>query len=428
MKYRGGKIGRRGMLAAAGSLAMWDSSAKAGAGIGETPQSLPALARWIDRLRSPTGGEMVGIQQSGKGAITRTAQSKARDVVSVKDFGATGGNAALDTAAINAAIDTGSHVFFPIGVYSYVPSGKALAFGQVLYGESPLTTRIAKVDRSGDMFTMAAGSGLRDIGLQGNGGILTGRGLVIGASTANITLQNVNILDMNGYTVEVTANNGGSQLRIIGGIYDRTDPALAAIQMPSGDTQATPRHLVGVSSTGVLIDTAGADSLLLTGIYTRDVFFGAASKKVILSGSRISTLGGVVTVKGTDNVVTGNAVAGSITIHSGAATCVVSGNVVVTASSNTDNSAVGANTTDFRYRGSKTYDPGSIADGAAGSTTVTCTGAKMGMIASAAISMDQAGLMLAAYVSAPDTVTVRYQNESGGTVDLGSHTLRVEAR
>lgn len=428
MEYRGGKIGRRGMLAAAGSAAIWDSSAKAGAGTCETPQSLQSLARSIDRLRSPTGGDMVGIQQSGTGAITRTAQSKARDLVSVKDFGAVGGNATIDTAAINAAIDTGKHVFFPIGVYSYVPSGKALAFGQVLYGESPLTTRIAKVDRDGDMFKMAAGSGLRDIGLQGNGDFLTGRGLVIGAGTANITLQNVNILDMNGYAVEVTANNGGSQLRIMGGIYDRTNPALAAIQMPSGDTQATPRHLVGASSTGVLIDTAGADSLLLTGIYTRAVFFGAASKKVILSGSRISTLGGAMTVKGTDNVVTGNAVAGSITVDSGAATCVVSGNVVVTASSNIDNSAVGENVTDFRYRGSKTYNPGTVADGAADSTTVTCTGARMGMIAAAAISVDQAGVMLTAYVSAADTVTVRYQNESGSAVDLASHTLRVEAR
>lgn len=433
MRYSGGKIGRRSLLAAAGSFAIWDSSAKTGAATGETPQSLTALAQSIDRLRSSAGGEMVGIQQSEAGAITRTAQSKARDIVSVKDFGAVGGNAALDTAAINAAIDTGKHVFFPIGVYSYVPSGKALAFGQVLYGESPLTTRIAKVDSDGDMFTMAAGSGLRDIGLQGNGGIYTGklagRGLVIGADTSNITLQNVNILDMYGYAVEVTANNGGSQLRIIGGIYDRTNPALAAIQMPEADTEATPRHLVGVASTGVLIDTGGADNLLLTGIYTRDVFFGAASKKVILSGSRISTLGGVMIVKGTDNAVSGNSIAGSITVDSGAATCVVSGNVVVGASANVDNSALGANVTDFRYGGSKTYDPRRIADGAAHSTTVTCIGARMGMIASAAISIDQAGVTLTAYVSAADTVTVRYQNESGGgAVDLASHNLRVEAR
>lgn len=199
--------------------------------------------------------------------------------------------------------------------------------------------------------------------------------------------------------------------------------------MPEADTEATPRHLVGVASTGVLIDTGGADNLLLTGIYTRDVFFGAASKKVILSGSRISTLGGVMIVKGTDNAVSGNSIAGSITVDSGAATCVVSGNVVVGASANVDNSALGANVTDFRYGGSKTYDPRRIADGAAHSTTVTCIGARMGMIASAAISIDQAGVTLTAYVSAADTVTVRYQNESGGgAVDLASHNLRVEAR
>lgn len=59
MEYRGGKIGRRGMLAAAGSFAVWDSSATLGA-TAAPPQSVPALAQYIDHLRSPTGGEMVG--------------------------------------------------------------------------------------------------------------------------------------------------------------------------------------------------------------------------------------------------------------------------------------------------------------------------------------------------------------------------------
>jgi hypothetical protein len=79
--------------------------------------------------------------------------------------------------------------------------------------------------------------------------------------------------------------------------------------------------------------------------------------------------------------------------------------------------------------GSKTYDPGSLADGVGETTTVTVTGAALGDYAEASFSLDLAGLQLTAYVSAADTVTVRFQNETGaGPVDLGSGTLRARVR
>lgn len=73
--------------------------------------------------------------------------------------------------------------------------------------------------------------------------------------------------------------------------------------------------------------------------------------------------------------------------------------------------------------GSKTYDPGSLADGASTSTTVTVTGATLGKAALATFSLDLAGVLPTAYVSAADTVTVYLTNHSGGVVDLGSGTL-----
>jgi len=60
--------------------------------------------------------------QSGTGAVSRTIDSKLGDVLSVRDFGATGDGVTDDAAAIQLAIDAaetalGGEVFFPLGIY-----------------------------------------------------------------------------------------------------------------------------------------------------------------------------------------------------------------------------------------------------------------------------------------------------------------------
>lgn len=76
--------------------------------------------------------------------------------------------------------------------------------------------------------------------------------------------------------------------------------------------------------------------------------------------------------------------------------------------------------------GSATYDPASLIDGAGATTTVTVTGAALGdYVAHASFSLDLQSITLTAYVSAANTVSVRFQNESTATVDLASGTIRV---
>lgn len=76
--------------------------------------------------------------------------------------------------------------------------------------------------------------------------------------------------------------------------------------------------------------------------------------------------------------------------------------------------------------GSSTYDPPSLIDGAGATTTVTLTGAALGdFVETVSFSLDLQGITVTGYVSAANTVSVRFQNESGATVDLASGTIRV---
>lgn len=90
---------------------------------GVTIQTLDNVGAGVDgaNLAASSGSSLVGFIQSGTGAAARTVESKLRDMVSAKDFGAVGNGIANDTAAIQAAAtycsSNGKDLFIPAGTY-----------------------------------------------------------------------------------------------------------------------------------------------------------------------------------------------------------------------------------------------------------------------------------------------------------------------
>jgi hypothetical protein len=74
--------------------------------------------------------------------------------------------------------------------------------------------------------------------------------------------------------------------------------------------------------------------------------------------------------------------------------------------------------------GEVAYNPPSMATGTETTTTVTVNGAALGDFVQVSFGVDTQGIKLFARVSAANTVTVTLRNDTGGTLDLSSGTLR----
>jgi len=72
-----------------------------------------------------------------------------------------------------------------------------------------------------------------------------------------------------------------------------------------------------------------------------------------------------------------------------------------------------------------TLNASSLADNVGETNTIAVPGVKLGdIVLNVSMGVDISGISVTPYVSAADVVSIRFQNESGGILDLASTTVR----
>ena len=253
-------------------------------------------------MTKPTS-EQVTFLAAGSGASQRTVLDKLRDVVSVKDFGAVGNNVADDTAAIQAAINSGYSLVFPAGTYLCNNLTQSTSFQRFYANGSVNLTKNAN-----GVLLSSTGNYVEFHGIQFIGTGFTGNNV---ESTGNaFSLLNCSSYGTPGRAVKCT----GALVRIIGtcGSYTTTDASGTGYEIEIGvsGTATLYHELRGVySSTATggikLIDT-GSQSIV--GGQFGKLYISAGTSPAGVNGGMISNcrILGDVTVELSSSVFTGN--------------------------------------------------------------------------------------------------------------------------
>jgi hypothetical protein len=125
----------------------------------------------VQNLADDDGADWIGFTADDVDAVAISAQDKMQQIISVKDFGATGDGVSDDTNAIQTAIDAvpvGSALYFPTGTY-LITSTLNVAIkagnvsGLILYGDGLGTVVQADTDMDAIFYVTGAQTNFRDI-------------------------------------------------------------------------------------------------------------------------------------------------------------------------------------------------------------------------------------------------------------------------
>ena len=187
-----------------------------------------------------TSADLVTYTPAGSGVVARSAASKFGEMVSVKDFGAVGDGVTDDTAAIQAAINSGKSVFFPEGTYRANNLTQSTNF-QRLYGFG----NAAIVKNASGILLSASGNWLMCEGLKFDGSsVFTGD--CVKTTGANCVFTNCSIWTKYGFGL--LAENDGTRITGTSDVYFSEDPAGSAICLGNTSVFTNYHQIIGITT------------------------------------------------------------------------------------------------------------------------------------------------------------------------------------
>jgi hypothetical protein len=216
------------------------------------------------------------------GAVAQTVQTKLEQTVSVKDFGAVGDGVADDTAAVQAAINSGKPIVFPAGSYACGPLTQSTNF-QRFYANG--FVNIQK-NANGVLFT-GTGNYVQFEGIQFVGTGYTGDNVNLTGN--HPTLTNCASFGTPGRALKAT----GAHVQIFGtcGVYATTDATASGFDIEIGvsGTATLYHQLYGVYT------SQATGGILMTDTGSHSIVGGQFGKLTIASGASPAGINGGIT-------------------------------------------------------------------------------------------------------------------------------------
>jgi hypothetical protein len=204
-----------------------------------------------------------GFIQAGTGAVQRTVESKLQDVVSVKDFGAVGDGVADDTAAIQAALATGTSVRFPSGTYlvteTLSPSSNTSLIGTDGFQRCKIKLNYTSASRSTVSIDNKVDVVIKGLTLEGGrGGLNTaGNCVIVRNNAVDIFIQDCYFLNAPAESILVRDNC--QRVTISDCLFETTVSSKNQIFLLSGNTDCTIERNHFYDSSGGCIWLSGSN-------------------------------------------------------------------------------------------------------------------------------------------------------------------------